>query len=97
MPLLTSIFTQCSWNATPDKRLTVSKQAYEQANFRINTLESQLKILQERLRQGGLPEDVPDTIDSSDDGPQAFFTNGLDAEDHLANAFQHLVLEEDNM
>lgn len=75
----------------------MSKQAYEQANFRISTLESQVKLLQDRLRQGGLPEDVPDTIDSSDDGPPGFFTNGSDAEDDLDNAFQHLVLEEDNM
>lgn len=40
---------------------------------------------------------MPDTIESSDDGPAGFFTNGSDAEDDLDNAFQHLVLEEDNI
>lgn len=75
----------------------MKKAEYEQRGAVIDHQKLQLAALQERLRQHGISDDIPDDMNNEDDSYGGAHTNQSDADDDLVAGFNGLVLEGDDV
>ncbi|KAF8310467.1 hypothetical protein DL93DRAFT_2169661 [Clavulina sp. PMI_390] len=89
---------QCKWEEARDGRLTVNKAEYKQRGAIIDTMKRQLAALQQRLREHGLPDHIPDIDELNDEELAAsnpdFLASSRSNSDELVEGFQRMVIED---